>query len=105
MRADLAKKLKEIGFQNGNQLRLYIYFEQFDEGSRALRYLFAGIGDAGQGTLTVRTRYVNPAGTVLAETRTEGKIGAGFFGGSFDSAIKEVNERIAEYASYNFLGR
>lgn len=94
---------EDDGFQAGSDLRLYVQFQGYEEGSRFARWALTGIGGAGEGTVTVRTRFVNPVGQVIAETRTEGSISAGFFGGSIDSALEQAAERIADYARDNFL--
>jgi len=104
LQAEIEERLYEDeGFQAGNDLRLYVQFQGYDEGSRFARWALTGIGGAGEGTVTVRTRFVNPVGQVIAETRTEGSISAGFFGGSIDSALEQAAERIADYARDNFL--
>lgn len=70
-----------------------------DPGSRALRY-FVGFG-AGKGTFNARATLLDSKGNILTTTDTEGDQVMGVGGGSFDSAIEEAAENIAEFANRN----
>ncbi len=49
-----------------------------------------GIGNAGEGSLTIEVTYADQSGKQLGKIMSEGKIGSGFFGGSSDDAIEKA---------------
>jgi len=72
---------------------------RIDPGSRALRY-FVGFG-AGKGTFNARALLVDAKGHTITSSDVEGDQVMGVGGGSFDSAIEEAAENIAEFANKN----
>jgi hypothetical protein len=107
-RAHFEKRLNEYlltatpptKFKSGNDLTLRYRFIQFDEGSRALRYI-VGFG-AGRGKMTAEVTFVDGQGKEVARINVEGEISAGFFGGDFDMAISQAARQVADYTVKNF---
>jgi hypothetical protein len=93
---------KKSGFLQGDELTLKIRWIQFSAGDRFKRWFFGGIGNSGEGSMTIEAVYQDRSGKELAKTTTEGRIGSGFFGGSFDDAIARAAEEIANYAASTF---
>ncbi|HXG52541.1 MAG TPA: DUF4410 domain-containing protein [candidate division Zixibacteria bacterium] len=92
----------ENAFEKGKELTIRYRFIQFDPGSQFTRWFWGGIGNAGEGSLTVEARFYDTAGNELATIQSEGRIGSGFFGGDFSFAVDKAAEKIAEYAKVNF---
>lgn len=92
----------EGAFQRGNDITIKYRFIQVNEGSQFTRWFWGGIGNAGEGSLTVEAKYFDNTDKELATIHAEGKIGSGFFGGSFEFAIEKAAEEIAEYTISNF---
>ena len=90
------------GFKKGSELKIVYRFIQYDPGSQLTRWFWGGIGNAGEGSLTIETKYFDGANKELATIHTEGRIGSGFFGGDFNFAIEKAAEKMAEYAINNF---
>ena len=84
-------------FAKGDDTVVAYRFIQFDKGNRFKRYLLGGIGNSGEGSLTVECRFINKDGQEIGKTQIEGKIGSGFFGGSMDSAIVSAANSLATY--------
>ncbi|HSK29843.1 MAG TPA: hypothetical protein VLA17_07755, partial [Candidatus Limnocylindria bacterium] len=61
-----------------------------------------GIGNTGEGSLTVEAKFFDNADKELATIQAEGRIGSGFFGGDFSFALDKAAEKIAEYTKINF---
>jgi len=61
-----------------------------------------GLGNMGEGSLTIETKFYDSADKELATIQTEGRIGSGFFGGSYGEALDKAAEKIAEFARTNF---
>lgn len=105
-RAHFEKRLNEYlfaansGFTPGDGLTLRYRFIQFDEGSRALRYLL-GFG-AGKGKMTAEVVFLDKEQKELAKINVEGEINMGFFGGDFDEAISRAARQVADYAIKTF---
>ena len=100
---ELRKALFDEGpFSSGEGLKLLYTFVQHDEGDRFERWLWGGLGNAGEASITVMVKYTNASGEELAKTQVEGRIDSGFFGGSIDSAIKEAARDVATYTIDNF---
>lgn len=83
--------------RQGSDLTLEYRFLQFDEGSRMKRYLTGGLGNCGEGSLTIQVIYKDKAGKQIGKIHTDGKIGSGFFGGSSDGPIIKAAEEVAHY--------
>jgi uncharacterized protein DUF4410 len=92
----------ENGFQQGQELRIRYRYIQFDPGSQFSRWFFGGLGNTGEGSLTIEVKFFDSADKELATIQTEGRIGSGFFGGSFGEALDKAAEKVAEYAKTNF---
>lgn len=93
---------EEGGFQKGRELEIRYRFIQFNPGSQFTRWFWGGLGSAGEGTLTVEAKYFDGAQKELAVIQSEGKIGSGAFGGSFNFAVEKCAKEIAEYTKKNF---
>jgi hypothetical protein len=101
------KKAEELlygegGFQQGKELNIRYRFIQFDPGNQFTRWFWGGIGNAGEGSLTVEAKYFDSTNKELATVHSEGRIGSGAFGGSFDYAVEKAAEKIAEFTRTNF---
>jgi hypothetical protein len=90
------------GFHRGDEVALTYRFVQFNEGSRFKRWFTGGIGNSGEGNLTIEVVFSDKSGKQLGKIMSEGKIGSGIFGGSSDSAIDKAAEEIANYAVEHF---
>lgn len=93
---------QEGAFQRGGDLKIKYRFIQFDPGSQFARYMLGGIGNTGEGSLTIEATYFDAAEIELATIQAEGRIGSGFFGGGFSLAVERAAEKIAEYTVANF---
>jgi len=89
-------------FTKGTGLSINYRFIQFTAGSQFKRWLAGGIGGYGEGVMTVEARFINSTGEEITKIQSEGKIGAGIFGGAIDGAVKECAEEVAQYAKQNF---
>lgn len=83
-------------------LKIAYRFIQFNGGNQFERWFWGGIGNAGEGSMTVEVRFLNAAGQQLAKIQSDGRIGSGFFGGSMQDAVKRAAEEVAKYAKANF---
>ncbi|HTM07489.1 MAG TPA: DUF4410 domain-containing protein [Verrucomicrobiae bacterium] len=92
----------EGGFQRGQELRVRYRFIQYEPGSQFGRWFMGGLGNMGEGSLTIETKFYDSADKELATIQTEGRIGSGFFGGSYGEALDKAAEKIAEFARTNF---
>jgi len=105
-RAHFEKRLNEYllweksPFKPGDALTLRYRFIQFDEGSRALRYV-VGFG-AGKGKMTAEVTYLDKDKNEIAKITVEGEISMGFFGGDFDQAISIAAKKVADYTLKTF---
>lgn len=105
-RAHFEKRLNEYlfaansHFKQGDDLTVRYRFIQFDEGSRALRYI-VGFG-AGKGTMTVEVVFLDKQQKELAKINVGGELNMGFFGGDFDEAISRAAREAADYALKSF---
>lgn len=89
-------------FVQGSELIITYRFVQYDPGNQFTRWFWGGIGNAGEGTITLEATYVDSFGKLLAKIQSEGKIGSGFFGRYFSLALEKAAEEIAEYTIENF---
>lgn len=105
-RAHFEKRLNEYlfaktsGFAPGDSLTLRFRFIQFDEGSRALRYI-VGFG-AGKGKMTAEVTFHDKDQKEIAKITVEGEISMGFLGGDFDQAISAAAKKVADYTIKTF---
>jgi hypothetical protein len=99
----LQELLYEDGtFHKGTDLKLRYRFIQFNPGNQFTRWFWGGIGNAGEGALTIEVKYLSATDAELATIQSEGKIGSGAFGGSFNFAVGKAAKEIAEYTKQNF---
>ena len=91
----------ELKFAKGDDIIIQYKFIQFDEGSRAKRYLTGGVGNSGEGSMTVDFTFIKN-GKEIGKIQTQGIIGSGFFGGSMDSAISSSVEGLIKYIKSTF---
>lgn len=102
---DKLYKNKKQSFKQGQDLTASYRFIQFDEGSRFARWLVAGLGNAGEGSMTVETTFLDVNGKEVGKVQTESKIGSGFFGGSISSAVEKASEALAIYIQKEFYSK
>jgi hypothetical protein len=107
VKAALRKQLEQAlydqaKFARGTDLTLRYRFVQFTEGDRFKRWFWGGVGNSGEGSMTVECVFVDRAGQERARIMSEGRIGSGFFGGSMESALEKVVEEISKYTTSNF---
>ena len=107
IKLEFEEKLKEVlfgegGFQEGQDLKIKYRFIQFTPGNQFTRWFWGGIGNAGEGSLTIEAKYFDVADKELSVIQTEGKIGSGAFGGDLSFAIQKAAEEIANYTKVNF---
>jgi len=93
---------KEGTFKKGSDLKIKYRFIQYDPGNQFTRWFSGGIGNAGEGSLTIEVKYFDATGKELSTIHTEGKIQSGFFGGSFDFALEKAAREIVEYTKNSF---
>jgi hypothetical protein len=89
-------------FSKGAGLNVHYRFIQFTSGSQFKRWLAGGIGGYGEGVMTVEVKFINSSGKEISRIQSEGKIGAGIFGGAIDGAVEKCVEEVAQYAKQNF---
>ncbi len=92
-------------FQRGNDLRIVYTIISDNPGSQFQRWLWGGIGNAGEGSLVIMVRYLDASDTELAKTEIEGRIGSGFFGGDFEEAITKAGEDLVKFTIENFAAQ
>lgn len=90
-------------FSKGTELKIQYRFIQFTGGSQFKRWLAGGIGGYGEGVMTVEVRFINSSGKEISKIQSEGKIGAGVFGGAIDGAVDKCVEEVVLYAKQNYL--
>jgi hypothetical protein len=93
---------KDGAFQKGPGLKVEYRFIQLNEGNQFKRWFSGGIGNFGEGSMTVEAKFYDQAGKELATIHTDGKISSGFFGGGFDNAVEKSAEQIADYTRQSF---
>jgi len=93
---------KDGAFQKGPGLKVEYRFIQLNEGNQFKRWFSGGIGNFGEGSMTVEAKFYDQTGKELAAIHTDGKISSGFFGGGFDNAVEKSAEQIADYTWQNF---
>jgi hypothetical protein len=89
-------------FTKGKDLGIYYRFIQFTAGSQFKRWLAGGIGGYGEGVMTVEAKFFNSTGKEISKIQSEGKIGAGIFGGAIDGVVEKCVQEVAQYAKQNF---
>jgi len=107
MKADYQSRLEkylygENGFQQGKELTIRYRFIQYEPGSQFGRWFSGGLGNMGEGSLTIESKFYDSSDKELATIQTEGRIGSGFLGGSYGEALDKAAEKVAEFAKTNF---
>ncbi len=97
-----AQLYKPGGFTQGDDVSLTYQFVQYNPGDQFTRWFFGGLGNAGEGSITVQAVFADKSGKQLSKIMSEGKIGSGAFGGSMDFAIQKAAEEIAQYTLTTF---
>ena len=90
-------------FARGDGLDLRWRYVSFNEGSRAGRYLTAGL--AGGSKIVLEVEFVDASGTVLSTVRGEASVSGGLGGGSNKTGIDKAIAKIAEYAADRFASQ
>jgi len=93
---------KDGAFIAGPGLQLQYRFIQFNPGNQFTRWFWGGIGNAGEGSMTIQAKYLDDQNRELAAIQAEGRIGSGFFGGAFGFAIDKAATEIADYTKQHF---
>jgi len=94
---------KNAPFARGRDITIRYRFIGYDKGSRIGRYFLGAMG-VGEAQMVLEAEFVDPQGNILSRIRSEGEIGAGFFGGSSNSAINKAVKEIRQYAVTHFKG-
>jgi hypothetical protein len=97
-----AQLYKPGGFTQGDELSLTYQFVQYNPGDQFTRWFFGGLGNAGEGSITVQAIYTDRAGKPVGKIMSEGKIGSGAFGGSIDFAVQKAAEEVVQYTLTTF---
>jgi hypothetical protein len=97
-----AQLYKPGSFTQGGDLSLTYQFVQYNAGDQFTRWFFGGLGNAGEGSITVQAIYTDRDGKQLGKIMSEGKIGSGAFGGSMDLAVQKAAEEVAQYTLTTF---
>ena len=98
----IEKKLTEIGYFKGNELIIEYRYIQFDEGDRFARWMWGGLGNSGEGEMTVEVKFKDVKGNEISKIHVGGKIGSGVFGGSFDHAVENAALEVTRYVEKTF---
>lgn len=93
---------KETHLVEGDDIKVVFKFIQYDEGSRFKRYLLGGLGNAGEGSITIELVFLKRDGSQIGKVHAEGKIGSGFAGGSIDSAVESAVEVATDFIKKSF---
>lgn len=101
---EIKERFAESGMVPGSDLIIEYRFIQFDEGSRFVRYFAGGLGNAGEGAMTIEIVFKNKNNEVLNKIQVGGRITAGVFGGSFDNAVEQAANQVVKYTVTNFKG-
>jgi hypothetical protein len=96
------KLYKDTSLTEGDDIQIVYRFIQYNEGSRFARYFLGGIGNAGEGSLTIELVFIKRDGTQIGKIQTEGKIGSGFAGGSMDSAVDSAVDVATDFIKTTF---
>ncbi|SRR5260221_6904663 len=86
----------------GSDIVIEYRFIQFDEGSQFVRYMAGGLGNAGEGAMTLEVVFKDKNNKELSKIHVGGRITAGVFGGSFDHAVEKAANQVVKYAVTNF---
>ena len=88
---------------SAGEVKLSYQFIQFEAGNQFVRWATGGSWNPrGEGSMTVQVKYLDSAGQVLAAIQTDGRIGSGLFGGSFDQALSKAADSVADYTAKTF---
>jgi hypothetical protein len=99
----IQKGLYEDGpFIKGMDLKIQYTFVSYDPGNPFARWLLAGIGDVGEGSVEVLVTYFNHLGKEVAQIKVKGLTKTGILGGSMNGAIKQAGEQIVDFTIRHF---
>jgi len=87
------------GFNHGSDITVEYHFVSFNRGSRILKCLGGGLGQCGEGSLTIEATCKSRQGDVLGVIQSDARIGSSLIGRAIDQAIFEAAEEIASYAN------
>lgn len=90
-------------FGRGYDITVRYRFVAFEPGSRLGRAVLGPLG-VGAAQMVIEAEFVDQEGKVLSRVRSRGETRAGFFGGSFYSAVDRAVEDIRRYAVVQFKG-
>ncbi|MEN8237137.1 MAG: hypothetical protein ABFQ95_06315 [Pseudomonadota bacterium] len=99
---EINKGLADAHMAKGQDLKIEYRFIQFNEGSRLARYASRGIGDTGEGEMTVEVIFKDKDNKELNKLHVGGKVSSGFLGGSFDNAVELSAQQVVKYVVANF---
>ena len=85
-----------------NDLVLKFRFIQYNPGSRFKRWMLGGIGNSGEGSLTIEVTYFDACGKEIGKIHSQGCIGSGVFGGAIGDALETAVGEIAQYTTASF---
>jgi hypothetical protein len=100
--SDIETGLIERGYKRGDDLTIEYRFIQFNAGNRFERWMWGGLGNAGEGEITVEVIFKDHCGKELSKIQVGGRIDSGFLGGSFDCAIRNAAGEVVTYVERSF---
>ncbi|HLJ21543.1 MAG TPA: hypothetical protein VKU84_15160 [Stellaceae bacterium] len=83
-------------------MSLTYQFVQYNPGDQFTRWLWGGLGNAGEGSMSIQTIYTDKNGQQVGKIMSQGRITNGAFGGSMDLAIQRAAEEVAQYTLTTF---
>jgi hypothetical protein len=99
---DIVTGLSERGYTRGDDLTIEYRFIQFNAGNRFTRWMWGGLGNAGEGEITAEVLFKDHCGKTLSKIHVGGRIDSGFFGGSFECAIRNAAQEVVTYVEKAF---
>ena len=90
-------------FGDGNDVTIRYRFVTYQRGSRALRYIGAGIL-GGKAKVVVEAEFLSATGERIGLVRAEGEVAGGIAGGSHNSGIDKAVNEIRAYAQAHLRG-
>ena len=75
---------------------------QFNPGSKGMRWLTGPIWGVGKGSVIVNVKFIEKTTKkLLSESRFEGEIKGGFFGGDINETYEKIAEEISQFVKSN----
>ena len=93
----LRLKVAAGGMKEGADLAIEYRVLFLDGGHRGYRFIWFGLANVGEGILEVEVLYKDAGGKRLARIQAQGTIRGGLLGGSFQTAVREAADRVAQY--------